>query len=339
MAGKHKEGRDEQILDPDLPIVDAHHHLFIRPGITYMFQDYLEDAALGHNIRATVYEETKFMSRPDGPEVLRPLGEVEFANGMAAMAASGFFGECRLGAAIVGHADLTFGAAVGDLFDRCLAVAPDRFRGIRQITMEHPDPAVMGTLGSPPKPGAMRDPGFALGLRELAKRGLSFDATVLDHQLPDLTRIAAEHEDLTIVLCHMGLAVGIGKSEAEKAGIFRDWRARLADLARYPNVRCKVGGLGTLYWDFGFDRRREPVGYLDLAEAWAPYVQAAIDTFGPDRCMMESDFPPDGRSCGFVPLWNAMKHITRVYSAEERAALFHGTAIETYRIGGVALNG
>jgi L-fuconolactonase len=61
-------------LDPDVPIIDAHHHLYIRPGVTYMLDQYLDDAGAGHNIRATVYVETRFMSRPDGPEVLRPLG-------------------------------------------------------------------------------------------------------------------------------------------------------------------------------------------------------------------------------------------------------------------------
>jgi predicted TIM-barrel fold metal-dependent hydrolase len=106
----------------------------------------------------------------------------------------------------------------------------------------------------------------------------------------------------------------------------------MQDLARQPNVYCKVGGLGTSYWGFGFNERSDVIGYREAAEAWKPYVESAIEAFGADRCMMESNYPNDGRSCGFVPLWNAMKHIVKNYSADEKTALFSGTASRVYRI-------
>jgi L-fuconolactonase len=332
MTDRHLEGRDEPIVDPALPIIDTHHHLFIRPGISYMLSEYLADVGAGHDIRASVYVETRFMSRPDGPEVLRPLGEIEFANGIGAMGASGFFGPCRVAAAIVGHADLSLGAGVGVLLDRALAAAPDRFRGVRQITMTHSDPRVFGHLASPPPQGVMQLPGFRTGFRELAPRGLSFDAAILHHQLPELIELADEHPDTVIVLNHMGLALNLDPSDQARAVVFAEWRRELGDLARRPNVVCKIGGLGSSYWGFGFDTKEGPATSTQLAETWRPWVETAVAAFGPDRCMLESNYPPDGRSCGFVPLWNALKLCLQGYSEAEKAAIAYGTAARVYRI-------
>src|SRR5271166_1770706 len=264
MIGKHKTGRDEPILEPALPIIDAHHHLFIRPGVRYLFEDYLEDVALGHDIRASVYVETRFLSRPHGPEALRPLGEIEFANGVAAMSASGMFGPCRVAAAIVGYADLTLGDEIEPYLDRAQAAAPDRFRGVRQIAMSHSDPRVLANLGTPPKSGLLQHPVFQEGLAKLAMRGLLFEATILHHQLPELTAIAERRPELTIVLDHMGLALAANMDTAGRKEVFVDWRRKLADLARNGQVYCKVGGLGSSYWGFGFDERAEPPGFLEL---------------------------------------------------------------------------
>jgi len=121
---------------------------------------------------------------------------------------------------------------------------------------------------------------------------------------------------------------------SERLALLPPLRDGLRDLARRPNVTCKIGGFGMPLWGFGLseDDRSEPVGFGELATTWAPYVDAAIDAFGPARCMMESNFPVDGRTCGFVPLWNALKHIVRAYSPTEKAALFHDTAARVYRI-------
>ncbi len=333
MATTRLEGRSEAILDPDLKIVDAHHHLFDLPDNRYMVDDYLADAAAGHRIVASVYCETQTFSRKDGPLALRPLGEVEFANGVAAMTATGHYGPCKVAAGIIGHADLTLGAESAPLLDRCLAAAPDRYRGVRHLTIEYPDDRPFKyVMTYKPPAGVLDTPGFPFGLAELQKRGLTFDAAVFDPSLPKLTAMIDRFPDLTVVLNHLGIAIGVDMSPAEKAEVFRSWSASLRDLAKRPNVLCKIGGMGMPNWGFGFELRADEVGSAELAEAWRPYVETAIEAFGPDRCMFESNFPPDGRSCGFVPLWNAFKLLTRDASAGERAALFHDTAVRTYRL-------
>ena len=332
IPSKLKDGRDEEILEPDLPIIDSHHHLFDRPTMRYLMADYLEDAYAGHKIVASVYVETQAMARAAGPAWLRPVGEIEFANGVAAMSASGGYGPCRVAAAIVGYADLSQGEHLAEALDRSLAAAPERLRGIRQIAMAHPDESVLRFLTHKPHPALLSSPAFHEGMKQLESRGLCFETTVFHHQLADLGAVAAAHPDTTIVLSHMGLAIALGMDKNGRAQVFQDWRIALRELARHPNVVCKIGGLGTAYWEFGFNKSPTPTGYLELAAAWKPYVETAIEAFGADRCMMESDYPADGRSCGFVPLWNALKHIIKDHSASEKAALFHGTAARVFRI-------
>lgn len=329
---KHKEGRDEVVLDPDLAIIDSHHHLFVRPQLHYLLDDYLEDVHAGHKLVASVYVETQYEAYATGPELLRPLGEIAFADRMGALADSGHGGGCRVAAAVVGHADLGAGDAVAELLDQALALAPERLRGFRQMAMAHSDARALRFLGQPPPSDLLTRPAFHAGLKHLARRGLSFDATVFHHQLAELGAIAQAHPDLTIVLNHLGLALAMDLPEVERDHTYRAWGLAIRELARQPNVVCKVGGLGTAYWGFGFNERPGPATYLELASAWRPFVETAIEAFGPARCMMESDFPADGRSCGFVPLWNALKHITRACSAQDKAALFHGTAARVYRI-------
>ena len=332
MTGKRLEGRDEVIIDPDMPIIDAHHHLFDRPALRYMFEDYLADAGAGHQVVASTYVETQAFIRPDLPEMLRPIGEIEFANGVGAMSASGGYGSCRVCAAIVGYADLRFGDAVAELLDRALEVAPGRFRGVRQMTMEDPSETSYRFMTQPPPRGILTSTGFRPAFKHLAPRHLSFDAAVFHHQLPEVAELADAFPDTTIVLNHMGMALLMDMDAQARADVFVNWRDALRDLARRPNVVCKVGGLGMPFWGFRFETRSEPISYVELAAAWKPYVETSIAAFGADRCMLESNFPPDGRSCGFVPLWNALKHIIRAYSPEEKAALCHRTAARVYRI-------
>jgi L-fuconolactonase len=333
MQTKRNEGRNEPILDPDLPIIDAHHHLFDLPNNRYMADDFLADVNAGHRIVASIYCETQAFVRKDGPEWMRPIGEVEFANGVGAMTATGIYGPCQVCAAIIGHANLTFGSQVGALLDRCLEAAPDRFRGVRHVTIDYPDERPFKyVMTYKPPAGVMDTEGFPLGLAEVEKRGLTFDTGIFDPSLPKLAAMVDRFPNLTFVLNHMGIAVGVDMDAAEKAEVFQRWSAGLRDLAKRPNVFCKIGGLGMPNWGFGFELREEPIGYLELAEAWRPYVNSAIEAFGPARCMMESNFPPDGRSGGYVPVWNAYKHILRDYSADEKAALFHGNAARVYRL-------
>ncbi|MGE8163797.1 amidohydrolase family protein [Paraburkholderia sp. NPDC080076] len=324
--------KDEPVLDPEIPIIDAHQHLLDRPALRYMLDDYLADANSGHKIVASVYVETQAFARSGGPELLRPIGEIEFANGVAAMCESGTYGRCLVGAAIVGHADLRYGDAVADLLDRAQETAPQRLRAIRQITIEHSSDAPFRYMTNRPPVGALQDPQFLKGFGQLARRGLAFDAAVFHQQLPDICSLASKFPDTTIVLNHLGMPMQLELDQAGRMRVFSEWRDSLFELARRPNVVCKVGGLGMPYWDFGFDRRPKPVGYRELAAAWRPYIEVGIEAFGADRCMMESNFPPDRRSCSFSSLWNAMKYVVRDCTPEEKASLFHDTAARIYRM-------
>ncbi len=331
---KHKgqEGRDETILEPDLPIIDAHHHLRIRPIQRYMLEEYLADVQTGHKVVASVYVESRSFVRPEGPEALRPIGEVEFANGVGAIGLSGFFGPPRVCAAIVGYADFRAGDAIAEFFDTAMQIAPTRFRGVRQVTMEPPTEALYRLFPHPPPRGIMQSRGFDRGFAHLAPRGLSFDAAIFNHQLGDVIALADRFPNTTIVLNHMGTVLAMDLAPHERQEVFRQWGASLRELARRENVFCKVGGMGVPFWDFGFIAREQPASSVELAAAWKPHVETAIEAFGPHRCMMESNFPPDGESCGYVPLWNAMKRIVAGASKENKAALFHGTAAKVYRI-------
>lgn len=325
-------GRDEPILEPELAIIDSAHHLFHRPALRYMFEDFLTDVMSGHRIVSSVYVETLAFKRAGGPEMLQPLGEVEFANGVAALSASGLYGDCRICDGIVGFADLRFGSAIGELLDRALQTAPERFRGVRQLTIEHPSDAPFRYVTNRPQEGIMKMPSFREGFKELGSRGLSFDAAVFYQQLPELCALADAFPNVPIVLNHLGQAVLMELDPQRRSEVFDQWRLELREVARRPNVLCKIGGLGLPFWGFGFESRTDTVGYLELAQAWKPFVETAIEAFGPNRCMMESNYPPDGRSCGWVPLWNALKYLVRDASREDKAALFHGTAARVYRL-------
>jgi predicted TIM-barrel fold metal-dependent hydrolase len=332
MTTKRLEGRAEPIIEPSLQIIDAHHHLFDRPALRYILEDYLADAGAGHDVVASVYVETQAFARAGGPALMRPLGEIEFANGVAAMCDSGVYGPRRVCAAIVGYADLRKGDDVARFLDRALEIAPDRFRGVRQIVIEHPSEEPFRYMTHRPEVGVLGHPGLKCAFRHLAARKLSFDAAVFHHQLPQIGQLADEFSDTAIVLNHMGIPCMMGLDAHVRADVFKNWRGLLRDLARRPNVSCKIGGLGLPFWGFGFDTRTDPLGYQELAGAWKPYVETAIDFFGVERCMMESNFPPDARSCGFVPLWNALKFSVKGLSPSEKAAVFRDTAARVYRI-------
>lgn len=330
---KRLDGRNETILEPELAIIDSHHHLFDKPGLRYMAEEYVEDAQAGHRIVATVYVEGGSFFRQSGPELLRPLGEVEFANGVGAMADGGGFDGIRLCAAIVGYADLRHGDNVGWLLDRAMAAAPDRFRGIRQITMDYPNdtPFRFFFSGRPPA-GVLQHSEFQAGFAQIAQRGLVYDATGFHVQIPDLLQLADAFPYTSIVLNNLGTAMALDMEPAEQKTVFEEWQANLAEAARRPNVFCKVGGLGLPFWGFDLHERDDEIGSDELARLWKPYVETALELFGADRCMAGSNYPPDSRSCGFVPAWNALKAIAADCSEAEKRALFAETAARVYRI-------
>lgn len=318
----------EDILDPGQPIVDPHYHVWDMPGRRHLLDEVLANIRAGHDIRATVFVQCHAMYRADGPPALCPVGETEFATGIAAMSASGIYGPARINAGIVAFADLTLGAAAGAVLDAHARVAGARLKGVRHITAWHADAGLLNPANIV-RPGMMAEAGFRAGFAELAPRGLVFDAWLLHPQLDDLAALAAAFPETTIVLNHLGGPIGIGPYAGRRADAFAEWRAGIRTLAARPNVAVKLGGLGMALAGFGFDHATPS---STLAEAWTPYVAECVDAFGAARCMFESNFPVDLATCRYATLWNAFKRIARDASAAERAALFHATATRIYRL-------
>lgn len=321
-----------RILDPDLPIIDSLHHLFIRPGVHYLVEDYLADARTGHRIEASIFMQAGSFLRADGPAELRGLGEVEFANGQGAMAASGQLGTVQACAAIVGQVDLRLGDAAARFLDAAMERAPDRFRGVRQGANHSDDPVLLRLMPAQPPAGLLADATFRAGFAHLASRGLSFDAAVFHPQLGELAALADAFPDTVIVLNHAGLALGVGRYADDRAAAFDAWRSGIEALSERANVCCRISGFGLPFWGFGLDRSNGQVGHQELAAAWQPYVEVVLAAFGADRCMMASNFPPDRAVADFATLWNALKYCVRDAGRSEKEAVFSATAARVYRL-------
>jgi len=325
--------RKEAALEPDLAIVDPHHHLIDRPESgTYLLADLLADTDSGHNVVATVYLEWLSMYRADGPVEMRPVGEIEFANGVAAMSASGGTGKPRVCAGIVGHADLALGAGVKKVLEAMIANGGGRFRGIRFISASDPEQAQWGATAVRPQ-GLLLDRKVREGFAQLAPLGLSFDAFMYHPQLGDLVDLARAFPATPIVLNHVGGPIGLGRYKGKREEVFADWSRRIRELAAYPNVHVKLGGMGMKVFGFDFHEGELPPDSERLAAAWRPHVETCIAAFGPNRAMFESNFPVDKGSYGYGVFWNACKRLAEGMSASEKADLFSGTASRFYRLG------
>lgn len=330
---------EEPPLEPARPIIDPHLHLWDIlpwPGGPQAAQRFLlpellaEVAASGHNLTHSVFVECQAMYRADGPPELRSLGETEFANGVAAMSASGRYGPCRVAHRIVGNADLGLGADVARVLEAHVARAGERFRGIRCHTAF----SEAGAFGFPCDPalrGLMLQPRFQDGARALAAMDLSLDVWCFHTQLGELAALAAAVPELTIILDHLGTPEQLGTWAGREAEARAEWAQALRELARRPNVLVKLGGLGM---DVSRPIPAEAgAGRSDvLAEQWRPYVETCLEAFTPARCMFESNFPPDRAAAGYGATWNAFKLIARGCSEDEKDRLFRRTAAAAYRI-------
>ncbi|MBI3671987.1 MAG: amidohydrolase family protein [Rhizobiales bacterium] len=321
----------EPILEPHLPIVDPHHHLWERPGWRYLLPDLLLDMNSGHNIVATVYVQARAFYRAGGPTEMKPVGEVEFANGAAAMSASGIYGIARICAGIVGHADLTLGSRVEPVLSALIQAGGGRLSGIRHITTWDADASLLNPA-YPTRPGLMADPTFREGFAQLGRLGLSFDAWLFHPQIDELTGLAAAFPQVPIVLDHFGGPIGAGAYRGTADEVFRHWAASIRKLAVHPNVFVKVGGLGQAVNGFLLSERPEPPSSEALAALMRPYVEVTLEAFGASRAMFESNFPVDKASYSYPVFWNACKLLARGASPSETADLFSGTASRFYRL-------
>jgi len=321
----------EEIIDPGRPIIDPHHHLWDRGGQRYLIEEITDDLTSGHNVIATVYVDCRSMYRTYGPEAFRPVGEVEFANGVAAMSASGGYGPTAVCAGIVSHVNLLLGEAARPVLEAEIAAGNGRFRGIRHSSPWDADPDVAGIYAARPK-GLLLDETFRTGFACLAPLGLSFDAWLFHPQIGELADLARAFSDTKIVLDHCGGPIGIGGYAGRRDEIFATWKASIGDIAKCPNVVVKLGGLAMKLLGYDFHERPKPSSSEQAAAAWRPYIETCIEAFGPDRCMFESNFPPDKGQCSYQVIFNAFKRIAAAYSETEKTALFSRTAADFYRL-------
>lgn len=321
----------EAPLDPDLEIIDAHHHLWDAPRPRYLLDEFLADAA-GNNVVASIYVESRSMYRVGGPEEERALGETEFANGLAAMAASGVYGPTRVCDGIIGYVDLRLGEAARPLLEKHQQLSGRRFVGVRNLTAHHPDPEVSAT-SIDYAPDLMHQRGFQAGVRALGDLGLVFDAFVFHPQLEDIAVLAKACPDTIIVIDHLGCPVGVGPYRGQRVQVLAEWSASMSALARYPNLRVKLGGFAMRVMGFAFETHDAPPGSDELARSWQPYFDQLVKAFGAERCMFESNFPVDKGSCSYTILWNAYKKMAAALTPAEKRNIFAQTARNVYRLG------
>jgi L-fuconolactonase len=323
----------EPAIEPDLPIIDAHMHLWHHPtGYRYFVEEYAQDVAVsGHNVEATIYVECRSMYRKDGPEHLKSLGETEFAAGMAAIAASGKYTSSKVAAGIIANADLRLGAQLDELLDAHIDMANGRLRGIRNGAKWDPDPRVKGPV-SADRPGLYLDEALHRGLRLLPGKGLIFEASVFHPQIPEVAQMARAAPDTQIVLIHTGSPVGHSSYAGRQQQVLSDWLASMRELARCPNVTVKLGGLLMPLANFDFGVAGRPPTSEELVPLWRPYIEPCLEHFGAQRCTIGSNFPVEKAGVAYGALLNTFKRITAGCSRSEREALFGGTARRLYRL-------
>ena len=318
---------DEGVLEPDLPIIDPHHHLWDRQGTRYLLEELLDDTGSGHNIRSTVFITCRSMYRADGLVEFQPIGETEFVNGIAAMSASGNYGDIRACAGIISYADLTRGMDVRKVLEGHITAGGSRFKGIRFSTALDGDIIITPV---PPVKDIMMNPTWRQGFAQLAPLGLTFDSLIFHSQLDQLTDLARAFPETKIILDHVGCPLGIGRYAGRRDEVFAAWRASIGELGRCQNVYVKLGGLGMTMFGFDFQSRPKPPSSAELAELWKPYIETCIEAFTPQRAMFESNFPVDKIAGTYKTYWNVFKRLAKDYSAGDKASLFHGAAARAY---------
>lgn len=321
----------EEVLEPELPIVDPHHHLWVRNGYTYLMPELAADLASGHNIVATVYAECHSMYRADGATEQRSLGETEFVRGQAAMSASGDFGSVRACDVMFGNVDLTLGGAVEPLLEQHLEASGGRFRGVRLSSGWHADDKIPNIAEHPQM---LVDPRVNEAVAVVKRMGLSLDCWLYHPQLDEVAQLADAHPELTIILNHVGSPILGGPYRGKSDEVFQEWKAAIIRVSERDNVFVKLGAMPIRMPSYEGDRTLPPSSE-EVAAAWRPWMETCIEAFGPARSMYESNFPVQKRWCSYQVCWNAFKRISAGASAAEKTDLFSGAAARAYRIGNV----
>jgi predicted TIM-barrel fold metal-dependent hydrolase len=313
-----------------MAIVDAHHHLFgtAEDANFYRLSDLEQDLGSGHRIIGTVYVEGYASGwRQIGPELLKPIGEIEMIVNQAEASRSA----CQIAAGIVTHVDLSSGDGVAAVLNAAVEAGKGRLRGVRDIPAR--DDGLVGRfIKKIPRAHMLGDPAFRRGFAQLQRFGLSYDVWIYHHQFDELFDLVDAFPNTPIVLDHVGGLIGVGEYAADRRSVFAGWERNMRALAQRSSVCVKIGGLGMPVFGFGFEHEDRTATSAELAQAWQPLIDVCVDAFGPSRCMFESNFPVDSQSCGYVELWNAYKLATRTLAADERRDMFYRTACRTYRM-------
>ena len=325
---------NENILEPELPICDSHHHLweFRKEFVEsrYLIDEFLNDLNSGHNIVSTVFVECGAMHRNYGPEHLKCIGETEFVNGISAMSSSGLYGKSKIASGIIGTVPMLLGAdKVAEALDQHLCF--ERFKGVRYQANTHSDIHIPNSRINPPK-GLYLNDTFRESFEEIDKRGLSFEAWCYHTQLDELADLAKRFSNTKIILNHFGGPLGIGIHKNKKDQVFQAWLKSIKKLSEFENVFMKMGGLAMEINGYEWHKNFNPPSSSDYIEETKNYYLESIDHFGVERCMFESNFPVDKLSISYATLWNAFKLLSKSYSDYEKSRLFHGTAIELYKL-------
>ena len=322
----------EEILEPERPIVDSHHHVWEQQDNPYLLSELKDDLNSGHNILESVCVEAKYGYLRSGAEELKCVGETENLVKLAEEAKEqGVRTDVCSG--IVGFADLMLGKHVSVVIEAHLAVAGTRFKGVRHSVARDPD-FPDGIVIKPAPEGLLGNKQYRAGLARIAEYGLSYDAMLYHRQIPELTTTAHALPQLPIILDHMGCIIGVGPYRGHERESFEVWRKDLRELAGCTNVNIKLGGLGMVICGATYHGRSYPPTSRELAETWRPYIETCIEFFGVEQCMFESNFPVDKAMFSYPVLWNAYKRLVSGASDDEKSALFHDTATRIYRLEG-----
>ena len=318
----------EEIMDPDRPIVDAHHHLWEEPGKVYLTDDLLADLRTGHRVVATVAVQAHYGYRTTGPEHLQPVGETEMLE-MHRREAWDRVPGLRPCAAIVGFANLLDTEQLDEVLDAHATISPGHFRGVRQ-SVARDSHFPQGVVLRPAQAGMLADPRLRQSVRRLGARGLVFDAMLYHEQIPELSELAGEEAETPIVLDHCGCPLGVGYYRGREHERFESWRRDVTELARRPNVYMKIGGFGMIVTGAEYHLASRPPTSAQLAADWQPWFEVCLEAFGAQRCMFESNFPVDKAMYSYAVGWNAFKRLASGCSPTEQDDLFAGTAARFY---------
>lgn len=317
----------EDVIEPERPIIDPHHHLWPIPQLLYDLDSLQADTSSGHNIIKTVFMECGAEYRADGPEHMKCVGETEYVTRRALQSRKN--GGIEI-AGIIAHANLT-DEHLDDVLDAHKAASNGLFRGIRHAGAWDPHPEALSI--PPPAPQYLyAEENFRAGIKRLGERGLTYDTWHYHPQNMEFRDLAAAIPGTIMVLDHFGTPLGVGRFADKREEVFAQWKDDIAAIAKCKNVVAKLGGLAMPDNGFGWVGRTLPPTSDEFVEAQARYYHHTIACFGPERCMFESNFPVDRLSISYNILWNGLKKIANQYSATDQDLMFHDTAARIYRL-------